>query len=319
MRAIRITQFGGPEVLELVDDQPEPEARTGSTLLEVSHAGINYADTHQAENSYLAPAELPLVPGAEAVGTTPDGRRVVALLAGGGYAERAVANDALCFEVPDGVDDGQALALVLQGLTAWHLLRNSAKLARGESVVIHAAAGGVGTLAVQLAKLYGAGPVIAVASSAEKRALASDLGADVTVDAGEEDLKAALTAANDGRKVDVVLEMVGGRTTDQSLAALAPFGRLVFFGMASRRVPSKVDLGELMGRSRGVIGFWLVHAMADPARHLAAPMRELLDLTAAGDLRPVVGATYGLSEAPQAHRDLRERRSMGKLLLDPSR
>jgi NADPH:quinone reductase len=194
-----------------------------------------------------------------------------------------------------------------------------AKLERGESVVVHAAAGGVGTLAVQLAKLYGAGRVIAVASSQEKRTLAADLGADVTVDAGEEDLKAALTAANDGRKVDVVLEMVGGRTTDQSLAALAPFGRLVFFGMASRRAPSKVDLGELMGRSRGVIGFWLVHAMADPARHLATPMRELLDLTAAGDLRPVVGATYGLSEAPQAHRDLRERRSVGKLLLDPSR
>jgi NADPH:quinone reductase len=319
MRAIRITQFGGPEVLELVEDQSEPEAAPGSTLLDISHAGINYADTHQAENSYLAPAELPLVPGAEAVGTTPDGRRVVALLGGGGYAERARAADALSFDVPDSVDDGQALALVLQGLTAWHLLRTSAKLERGESVVVHAAAGGVGTLAVQLAKLYGAGRVIAVASSQEKRALAADLGADVTVDAGEEDLKAALTAANDGRKVDVVLEMVGGRTTDQSLAALAPFGRLVFFGMASRRAPSKVDLGELMGRSRGVIGFWLVHAMADPARHLATPMRELLDLTAAGDLRPVVGATYGLSEAPQAHRDLRERRSVGKLLLDPSR
>jgi len=319
MRAIRITEFGGPEVLQLVDDQPEPQAGSGMTVLDISHAGINYADTHQAEDNYLARAELPLVPGAEAVGTTPDGRRVVALLGGGGYAEKALAAEQLCFDVADDVEDGQALALVLQGLTAWHLLRTSAKLASGESVVVHAAAGGVGTLAVQLAKLYGAGRVIAVASTEEKRKLASDLGADVTVDAGEEDLKTALQDANDGRKVDVVLEMVGGRTTDQSLAALAPFGRLVYFGMASRQAPSKVDLGQLMRRSRGVIGFWLAHAMADPQRHLATPMQELLDLTAVGDLRPVVGATYGLSEAPQAHRDLRERRSIGKLLLDPTR
>ena len=318
MRAIRITEFGGPEVLTLVDDQPEPEAGPGTQVLNITQAGINYADTHQVENSYLAPAELPMVPGAEAVGTTEDGRRVVALLGGGGYAQKAMAADAFSFEVPDAVDDGQALALVLQGLTAWHLLRTSAKLSEGESVVVHAAAGGVGTLAVQLAKAYGAGRVIAVASSDEKRQLALDLGADVAVDAGVDDLKTALQDANGGKKVDVVLEMVGGRTTDQSLAALAPFGRLAFFGMASRTAPSKVDLGELMGRSRGVIGFWLAHCMADPARHLAQPMQELLDLTAAGTLQPVVGQTYGLSEAAQAHIDLRERRSVGKLLLDPA-
>lgn len=319
MRAIRITEFGGPEVLTLVDDQPEPEASPGTTLLTVRHAGVNYADTHQVENSYLAPTELPLVPGVEAIGTTPDGRRVAALLAGGGYAERAVAADALTFEVPDEVEDGQALALVLQGLTAWHLLRTSAKLDTGESVVVHAAAGGVGTLAVQLARRFGAGRVIAVASSEEKRRLALDLGADVTVDAGETDLEAAFQDANGGVKVDVILEMVGGTTTDQSLAALAPFGRLVVFGMASRARPSPVDLGALMGRSRGVIGFWLTHAMADPARHLARPMRELLALTAAGDLRPVIGRIYPLAEAAQAHHDLRERRSVGKLVLDPTR
>ena len=319
MRAIRITEFGGPEVLNLVEDQPEPEAGPGSTVLDISHAGINYADTHQAENSYFARAELPMIPGAEAVGTTADGRRVVALLAGGGYAQKAVAAEPMCFELPDTVEDGQALALVLQGLTAWHLLRTSAKLESGESVVVHAAAGGVGTLAVQLAKLYGAGRVIAVASSEAKRQLATELGADVTIDAREDDLKAALEAANGGRKVDVVLEMVGGRTTDQSLAALAPFGRLVCFGMASREAPSRIDLGQLMGRSRGVIGFWLAHAMTDPKRHFAAPMQELLELTAGGKLRPVVSGTYGLSEAAQAHRDLRERRTIGKLMLDPAR
>jgi len=319
MRAIRITEFGGPEVLRLVEDQPEPQPGPGMTVLDISHAGINYADTHQVENSYLAPAELPLVPGAEAVGTTPDGERVVALLGGGGYAERAVAADALSFPVPDDVEDGQALALVLQGLTAWHLLRTSARLTAGETVVVHAAAGGVGSLAVQLAKHDGAGRVIAVASTDDKLALARELGADATVDAGTDDLKGALQEANEGRKVDVVLEMVGGKTTDQSLAALAPFGRLVYYGMASRQAPSKVDLGQLMSRSRGVIGFWLAHAMTDPARLLAGPMHELLELTAAGKLRPIVGGTYGLSEAAQAHRDLRERRTVGKLLLDPRR
>ncbi|MFA9430838.1 zinc-binding alcohol dehydrogenase family protein [Egicoccus sp. AB-alg2] len=318
MRAIRITEFGGPEVLRLVDDQPEPEAAPGTVVVDVAHAGINYADTHQAENSYLAPASLPLVPGAEVVGTTGDGRRVVALLAGGGYAERALAAEPLAFDVPDAVDDGAALALVLQGTTAWHLLRTSAHLQPGESVVVHAAAGGVGSLAVQLAKRWGAGRVIAVASSPDKRELALDLGADVVVDAGADDLKGAIEEANGG-KVDVVLEMVGGATTDASLAALAPFGRLVFYGMASRRPPSPVEPGALMQRSRGVIGFWLAHAMRDPQRHLATPMRELLDLTAAGDLRPVVGGTYALGDAAQAHRDLRERRTIGKLLLDTQR
>jgi NADPH:quinone reductase len=318
MRAIRITEFGGPEVLTLVDDQPEPTPRQGELLLDVSHAGINYADTHQAEDSYLAPSTLPLVPGAEVAGTTQDGRRVVALLAGGGYAERAVAAAPLAFDVPNEVSDGQALALVLQGTTAWHLLRTSAHLQPGESVVVHAAAGGVGTLAVQLAKRWGAGKVIAVASSDEKRQLALDLGADEAVDAGAPELKAALVGANRGT-VDVVLDMVGGRTTDQSLAALAPFGRLVHFGMASRTPPSPIQPGALMARSRGVIGFWLAHAMRDPERHLAEPMRELLAMTAAGELHPVVGGTYGLSEARQAHEDLRGRRTVGKLLLDPSR
>jgi NADPH:quinone reductase len=318
MRAIRITEFGGPEVLTLVDDQPAPNPGPGELLIDVGHAGINYADTHQAEDSYLAPSTLPLIPGAEVAGTTPDGRRVVALLAGGGYAERAVAAAALAFDVPNEVSDGQALALVLQGTTAWHLLRTSAHLQPGESVVVHAAAGGVGTLAVQLAKRWGAGTVIAVASSEEKRQLALDLGADEAVDARAPDLKAALVAANRGT-VDVVLDMVGGRTTDQSLAALAPFGRLVHFGMASRTPPSPIQPGALMARSRAVIGFWLAHAMRDPQRHLAEPMRELLELTAAGDLRPVVGGTYGLSEARRAHEDLRGRRTVGKLLLDPSR
>ena len=317
MRAIQITEFGGPEVLTPTD-LPDPAPGEGQVLLEVSSAGVNYADTHQAENSYLAPAQLPLVPGAEVVGTTPDGRRVVALLEGGGYAERAVAWDALTFALPDTVDDGAALALVLQGTTAWHLLRTSAHLQAGESVVVHAAAGGVGSLAVQLAKQWGAGRVIAVASSSGKRDLAMSLGADAAVDARASDMKQAILDANEGNRVDVVLEMVGGRVFDASLAALAPFGRLVTYGMAAREASKPVAPAQLLRHSSAVIGFWLAHCFADPARLLAGPMDELLTMVQAGTLRPQLGGTYPLAEAARAHEDLRARRTTGKLVLDLS-
>lgn len=316
MRAVRVTRFGGPEVLELVEDAPEPVVGEGMALLRVARAGINFADTHQAEDSYLAPTTLPLIPGAEAAGTV-DGHRVVALLPGGGYAERVAAPTMTTFAVPDGVDDGTACALVLQGTTAWHILRTSARVQPGETVVVMAAAGGVGSLAVQLARTFGAGRVVAVASTAEKRAIATELGADATVDSGEEDLAGAIREACGGRS-DVMLEMTGGPTTEACLATLAPFGRLVIYGMASRQPTAPVDLGRLTARSQGVIGFWLAHAMRDPARLLAGPMAELLDLVARGALRAVVGDTYALSEARRAHEDLRGRRTVGKLLLDPS-
>jgi NADPH2:quinone reductase len=317
MRAIQITSFGGPEVLTLTD-LPEPTAPDGFEVLDVLAAGVNFADTHQTENSYLAPQQLPLVPGAEVVGRRADGSRVVALVAGGGYAEKAAAHPATSFAVPDGVSDGAALALVLQGLTAWHLLRTSARIQPGESVVVHAAAGGVGSLAVQLAKAFGAGRVIATASSEDKRKLALDLGADVAIDPGADDLKTALQEANDGRKVDVVLEMTGGPVFDASLAALAPFGRLAAYGMASRTEPAPITAGTLMRRSTAVIGFWLAHCFARPEM-LHPQMAEMFGMVADGTLRPVVGGTYALSEARQAHEDILARRTTGKLVLDPTR
>lgn len=310
-----IETFGGPEVLQVRDDVPDPVPERGQELLDVSSGGINYADTHAAANDYLSPQTLPFVPGSEVVGRRNDGARVASFTLGGGYAERALVHPGMSFAVPEGVSDGQALALLVQGLTAWHLLRTSTRLAAGESVVVHAAAGGVGTLAVQLAKAWGAGTVIGVASTAEKRALAASLGADVTVDANEPDLKAALEQANGGRKVDVVLEMVGGATLDASLAAMAPFGRLATFGMASRRPPTPITSGALMSHSRAVIGFWLAHAFARPEM-LQPPMAELLSMVEAGTLRPVVGGTYPLREAHRAHEDLLSRASHGKLVLD---
>jgi NADPH2:quinone reductase len=317
MRAIQITQFGGPEVLTLTD-VPEPVAADGLELVDVLAVGVNYADTHQIEDSYLARQQLPLIPGAEVVGRRADGTRVVSLLpqGGGGYAEKALIHPAVSFPVPAEVSDAAALALVLQGTTAWHVLTTSAHLAAGESVVVHAAAGGVGTLAVQLAKHFGAGRVIATASSPEKRDLALSLGADIAVDPAAGDLRAALREANDGRPVDIVLEMAGGPTFDASLAALAPFGRLVTYGMASRVPPTPVAPAELMGRSRAVIGFWLVHCATRPGM-LAGPMAEMFELVRAGTLTPVLGGTYPLADARRAHEDLLARRSTGKLVLTP--
>ncbi|HEU5030714.1 MAG TPA: NADPH:quinone oxidoreductase family protein [Spirillospora sp.] len=318
MRAIQITEFGGPEVLT-VTELPDPVAGPGHLLVDVARAGINYADTHQAENSYLSESTLPMVPGGEVVGTTPDGRRVVALVGTGGYAEKAVAPEALAWDVPDGVDDVTALGMIVQGASAWVLLRRSVHLAPGESVVVHAAAGGVGTLAVQLAKAWGAGRVIATASSKDKRDLALELGADVAIDANEPDLKDALIEANGGRRVDTVLEMTGGTVTDQSLKALAPFGRLAFYGMASRREPTPVRPATLMSHSTTISGMWLAHVFQLPGDVMRAALDELFGLAAAGRLRVVAGGEYGLSEVRRAHEDLRARRTTGKLVLDPSR
>jgi NADPH:quinone reductase len=323
MRAVQITRFGGPEVLDIVD-LPDPTPGPGQQLYEVSSSGVNFADTHQIENSYLAQQTLPLIPGAEFVGIpVGGGPRVVGLLEGGGYAEKVVAHDFLTWPVPDGVSDEQALSVVLQGSTAWHLLRTSAHLAEGESVVVIAGAGGVGSLAIQLARRWGAGRVIATASSAEKRALTEELGAHASVDPAlaEDDPKnftAALREANGGRRVDIVLEMTGGNVFDGALSALAPFGRLVAYGMAGRVPPKPVQAPSLMGTSRAVIGFWLAHCMSRPEM-MDEAMNGLLPMVADGSLRAVGGGRYPMSAVREAHQDLLSRRTTGKLVLDPAR
>jgi NADPH:quinone reductase len=316
VRAVQIQEFGGPEVLQVVD-LPKPEPADGQVLIEVSRAGMNFADTHQRENTYLARYETPLVLGGEVAGRTDDGRRVVAMVPSGGYAEYAVAPEASVFPIPDGVDDGAALALLVQGLTAWHLYRTSAKLAEGESVVVISGAGGVGSLAVQLGRPFGAGRVIATASTEEKRAFTLSLGADAAVDPAVEDLKGALIEANEGNRVDVVLEMAGGRVFEESAEALAPFGRIVTYGIASRE-QNTVQTGRLMRKSRAVIGFWLVHCLGRRDM-LEEPLADLFERTARGELKPQIAETYALSDVRRAHEDLQGRRTSGKLLLDPSR
>ncbi len=312
MKAIKITEFGGPEVMHYIDVE-EPIAKEGEVILEVTGIGINYADTHQTEDSYLSKQELPLIPGLEVVGTY-QGKRYLAGAANA-YAERVVASKNQLIPIPDVITDGQALATFVQGTTAWHLLKTIGHLAVGESVVVHAAAGGVGTIAIQLAKKWGA-KVIAVASTQSKRDLAIRLGADVAIDSNVEGLKERIIEANGGKRVDLILEMVGGKTFDRSLEALGTFGRIVTFGMASREAMSMVHPTQLMGRSQTISGFWLANCFGSKEM-MADVIASLFEMIARGEIEVIVGATYPLSQAVDAHRSILARESTGKVVLDP--
>jgi NADPH2:quinone reductase len=317
VRAIQMTEFGGPEVLRL-SELPLPVPAPDEVLIRVSRAGLNFADTHTRTNSYVQKATLPLVPGGEVAGVREDtGERVVALVGTGGYAEYATAPAEHTFPIPDGVDDGTALALIVQGTTAWHLYRTAGRVAEGESVVVHGAAGGVGSLAVQLGHPLGAGRVIATASTPEKRELALELGADVAIDPGADGLTERLLEANQGQPVDVVFEMSGGDVFDASYKALAPFGRIVAYGIATNQA-NQVSTGSLLRHSRSVVGFYLFHCLQRPGMFGDA-LAELFARATRGELQVIVGHTYPLGEAAQAQIDLRERRTTGKLLLDPAR
>jgi NADPH2:quinone reductase len=314
MRAIQMSEFGGPEVLRLVE-LPAPTAADDEVLIRVSRAGVNFADTHTRTNSYVRKATLPLIPGGEVAGVRVDsGERVVALTGTGGYAECATAPAGHVFPIPEGLDDGTALALLIQGTTAWHLYRTAGRVQAGESVVVHSGAGGVGSLAVQLGRIFGADRVIATASSEERRALALGLGADAAIDAEPEGLTERLVRANEGREVDVVFDMAGGAVFEASYGALAPFGRIVVCGISTQE-PVRVSSGSLLRHSRTVAGFYVFHCLQRPGMFEEA-LADLFARARRGELRVVVGETYPLARAAQAHIDLRARRTSGKLLLD---
>ena len=314
MKAIQIEEFGGPEVLQHVD-VPDPEPGDGEVVVEVARSGVNFADTHATKNDYLAEQTLPLIPGGEVSGKIGD-RRVAAMLGNGGYAQKVAVPEAWVVPVPDEVDDDQAAGLLLQGITAHMLLNYTAHIEKGETVVVEAAAGGTGSLAVQLAKRAGA-KVIALASTDEKRALAERLGADATADSRADDLTEAIAEANGGEKVDVVLHM-SGTGFEAELKALGPLGRIVVFGNAARH-PNTVETNYLLQTSKSVLGFWLVPIIVQKRELVASVIGELLGAVAKGELEVVIGEVYPLSEAARAHEDIAGRRSTGKLLLDPAK
>jgi len=324
MKTIRVSEFGDSGVLEHVEIE-RPSPGEGEILVEVKSAGVNYADTMRRRNQYLEETPLPFVPGSEIAGTVAElgpgaedvseGDRVVTLLGTGGYADYAVVSAQNLIPIPDKMDFDEAAAIPLQGLTAYHVLKTSGMLEEGESVVVHAAAGGVGTLAVQMAKLMDANPVIATASTQEKLDLAKELGADVLINYTEDDWPEQVREATGGEGADVILEMVGGDFIQKNLECLATFGRVVVYGAASGERGSLVPM-NLMYKNHTVAGFYLPQIMSRP--ELFGPsLKEMLGWISSGDLKLTVSARYPLEQASEAHEALEGRQTTGKIVLNP--
>lgn len=303
--------YGGPEVLQLAE-VPEPAPAAGHQRIEVLRSGVNYADVHVREGNYLADVRLPYIPGNEVIGYS-DGRRVVALTRGGGYAQVALAHRRSTMPVPDDIDDATAISLTLQGASAWHLLHTVVRISPGETVIVPAAAGGVGSLAVQLAKRAGA-RVVALAGTDAKRALALGLGADVVVDSTSTSLAADLKEETFGGAA-AALEMTGGDTFQATLEALAPMGRMAVYGSVSG-IETSVATRDLMAAGKTVSGFWLPLLFGHRTA-LRDSMTDLFQAVRDGELTVPAPTVYPLSEAARAHEDMAARRTTGKVVLDP--
>ncbi len=325
MKAVRFHQTGGPEVL-VYEDVPEPTPRDGEVLIKVEAVGMNFADVMRRRGDpYPQPSPPPFTLGAEAAGTVAAvgpgvtsveiGGRVLATPGEGGYAQYICAPAAMLIPLPEGFSFEHAAALVGHGLTAALSLRNAARLAPGESVLVEAAAGGVGSFAVQLAKLYGAGKVIAAASTPEKRAIAERLGADASVDYTAPGWAETVRELTDGRGVDVVLEMAGGETVGQALSAMAPYGRMVFLGQSSGKT-ALIDPWDLTAWNRTVTGFYVGAYLAFPDL-IQSTLGEIIGFIMTGKLSLQVGTVLPLSQAAQAHRLLEGRKTTGKVVLQP--
>lgn len=321
MKAIRFHAHGDPSVLRY-EEAPTPEPGPGEVLVQVAAAGINYADLLQRQGVYPITGDLPAILGFEVAGTVVAhgadvsapaiGTRVLAGLGGGGYAEYVVAPAPAVVPLPDSLGFPEAAALFLQGLTAYGLLQDAGRLQSGETVLVHSAAGGVGSLAVQLARLLGAGRVIGTASNAEKLDLVRRLGADAAVNYSQPGWVEQVLAATDEQGADIVLDAVGGEIGAQSLALLGRGGRLVVYGAASGQ-PTLVPAQQLSFKGQSVIGYSM-GALMTPAQ-IAARARELLGFVAAQRLKLIVGQTYPLRDAALAHQAMAERRTTGKLVL----
>lgn len=326
MKAIQFSRFGGPEVLEVVD-LPAPVPQAGEVLVRVRAAGINFFEVLMRADRYAVTPQLPMFPGVEvagvveAVGQGVDaalkGRRVAAPLFAsqrphGGYAEQVTMPADLAVPLPDDVSFEEATALMVQGLTALHLLRQSPP--RAKSVLVPAAGGGVGSLLVQLAKAKGAAKVIAAAGGAAKIELALSLGADVAIDYTNPDWPARVRALTGGAGADIVYDTVGGALTALSLQALAPSGELVFAALGRYGLQAS-DLEAIIGRNQSLRGFALLPLLSPDV--LRASLSDLFQMAASGRLRVAIGGRFPLDRAGEAHRLLDERRATGKVVLVP--
>ncbi|WP_394844005.1 quinone oxidoreductase [Pendulispora brunnea] len=318
MKAIRYHQIGDPTVLRW-EDAETPAPGAGEVLIAVRAAGVNFADTERRRGLYDAAAPLPRILGSEAAGVVHSvgpgvdaawvGRRVVAFTPAC-YAEFTKASLDVVFPLPDNVSFEMAASIPVQGLTAYHLVNTAGRVAKGQWVLVHSAAGGVGLLATQMVKALG-GKVIGTVSTDAKAAQARDAGADAVL--RYDQVEGEVPRITEGHGVDLVLDAVGADTWRASLKSLAPFGHLILYGSASGEVP-KLDVdAELMPRSLKVSAYWL--RSPHPAELQQRAMSSLLEDVAAGRLRITIGLQLPLTEAVEAHRRLESRATVGKVVL----
>jgi NADPH2:quinone reductase len=322
VKSIVVTEFGSSDVLE-VQETETPDPGPGEVRIDVAAVGLNFADVMQRRGHYRGGPEPPFVPGLEAAGTVDAvgegverdvGDSVVALT-DEAYAEYATASEQSLFEVPDGMSFAEAAGFPVQFLTAYNCLHNWGDVTAHDRVLIHAAAGGVGTAAVQLADHAGA-ESFGTASTQEKLDLATDLGLDRGINYEESDFRDVVDEETDGDGVDLVLDGVNGETFDRSLDVLSPFGRVVVYGAASGDVAS-ADTTRLLFENKSVVGFHLGNAIQnDPSRVLGA-VNDLQRLLVQGELDVVVGKTFPLEDAKAAQEYLENRQSVGKVVLEP--
>ncbi|HXG92085.1 MAG TPA: quinone oxidoreductase [Blastocatellia bacterium] len=320
MKAIRFHELGGPEVLRYEDIEP-PQPATGEVLVRVRAVGVNFADTLLRRGQYLVQPQLPAVPGAEAAGVVEDvgegvdkdliGRRV-AFLSQACYAEYTVVPARQLIPLPNSISFEQGAAFPLQALTAYHMLYTMDRIEPGKSVLIHAAAGGVGLLAVQMVKHAG-GIAYGTTSSEEKAELVREMGADAVILYNKSDFAEEINRITNGRGVDLVLDSVGKATIEGSLKSLAPFGHLISYGAASGR-PDPLDVRLLYEKSLKVSAFWLVTAMRVPEIAVRA-IQQVVEWVASGKLKLTIGLTLPLAEAAEAHRRMEGRETVGKIIL----
>ena len=322
MKAIQVSQAGGPEVLTLVD-VATPELKPNEALVQIKAAGVNFIDVYFREGRY--PAPLPFVNGQEAAGVIVEvgadvtnvkpGERVAYVGRLGSYAELASVPAAQLVKIPDELDFDQAAAAMLQGMTAHYLSRGSYPVKRGDTVLIHAAAGGVGLLLVQLAKHLRA-RVIATAGTDAKAQLAREAGADEVIVYTQQDFEAETRRLTDGQGVHAVFDGVGKDTFAKDLKVLRPRGYLVLFGGASGAVPP-FDLMELTKHGSLFVTRPTLKDYTATREELEERANEVLRMIVRGDLKLRIHKKYPLAEAQQAHRDLEGRKTTGKLLLIP--
>ena len=321
MQAARVKAFGGVDQLEIVE-MDDPIAGPGELIIKVEACGLNFADVMQREGLYPGGPKPPYIPGMEAAGiiesagpktekAPPVGSRVMALCSGA-HAERVHADTRACIVLPNTMSFEEGAAFPVQYLTAYHCLVTLAHATAGETVLIHAAAGGVGTAAIQIAKLLGL-RVVATASSEDKRQKALELGADVAV--GYDEFEKAAGDLTKGRGPDICLESIGGDVFRRSLATIPPLGRLVVFGAASREA-QPLDTLKLFFRSQSVLGFHLSGILSRPDL-MVSSLTTLLGWISAGKLQLQIGHKFPLAEIRQAHELLASRKSYGKIVLIP--